>query len=574
MSNLLFDYIQNVLAPKEYRLELKNRLENLCSLSGQTMSPGLTKWLEKTFGVEMVRVIQDYANLDGNKFPPEYFEKIKRLVPGNYKGYNANQGFRQLFDVNCLCPNVFTINSSDYGSLDFNLWTLNGNPLLSELALYGNVFQYDSEFGGKTLFYYDTSQTTTNFSILDEFSNPLSINTNKLSSLPPASCNKACYQVSFPYGYKISYFYTLDNIGGYGGNTLPTVDIDDEVGMYNFLSNILGPQIVITSVWDGNNFVVTINNAFNLGSLSFADASFTRTYFNNIQCTITPPAPQPFMPFQEYSIGARSGWSVRRINIFYGGPLMRVRRSSDNTEQDISYVGNNLDTSSLLSFVGSGDGFVSVWYDQGGNGYDFIQSTPSQQPKIVSAGVLLTENGIPSLSFDSANIVSMEISVANSVNFDWATSPGAGIGMFFVLKPKNQSGDQIIWDKGSSGVNGYYLGTNTASNTSFSVINSPAANTYTLNDSSTNLQVLSYFFRAGGGTISLDNTNVLTPLFSDPLPVNNPGSVVLGSSGSATDDFDGSISEVLFYIANYPNPSSTTGKDLIETNMNDYYNLY
>lgn len=101
MNSLLFDYILNYLTPKEYRLELKNRLENLCSLSGQTMSPGLTKWLEKTFGIEMVRVIQDYANLGGNKFPPDYLEKINRLVPGNYKGYNANQGFRQLFDVSC-----------------------------------------------------------------------------------------------------------------------------------------------------------------------------------------------------------------------------------------------------------------------------------------------------------------------------------------------------------------------------------------------------------------------------------------------------------------------------------------
>jgi len=38
------------------------------------------------------------------------------------------------------------------------------------------------------------------------------------------------------------------------------------------------------------------------------------------------------------------------------------------------------------------DGFVETWYDQSGNGNDAVQATAGSQPKIVDAGVLVTDN--------------------------------------------------------------------------------------------------------------------------------------------------------------------------------------
>jgi hypothetical protein len=50
---------------------------------------------------------------------------------------------------------------------------------------------------------------------------------------------------------------------------------------------------------------------------------------------------------------------------------IRVRRSSDNAEQNIGFVANvpnsPIDTGALLAFVGAGDGFVTTWYDQSTN---------------------------------------------------------------------------------------------------------------------------------------------------------------------------------------------------------------
>lgn len=96
----------------------------------------------------------------------------------------------------------------------------------------------------------------------------------------------------------------------------------------------------------------------------------------------------------------------------YSGPLIRVRRSSDNAEADVSAAlvadanGNRwLDTSALLDFCGSGSGFVTTWYDQSGNGRVITQSTTTNQPTIVSAGAVNTVSGRPSLRFPAASVL-------------------------------------------------------------------------------------------------------------------------------------------------------------------------
>jgi hypothetical protein len=80
-------------------------------------------------------------------------------------------------------------------------------------------------------------------------------------------------------------------------------------------------------------------------------------------------------------------------------PLLRVRRSSDNTEQDFSWGSNGLlDTAAILSFCGAGSGFVSKAYHVSNATYDLVQATTSLQPRIVNAGVLEQDNyGLPFL---------------------------------------------------------------------------------------------------------------------------------------------------------------------------------
>lgn len=85
--------------------------------------------------------------------------------------------------------------------------------------------------------------------------------------------------------------------------------------------------------------------------------------------------------------------SARRLRNGHTGPLIRVRRSSDNAEQDIGFTSENiLDTSALLAFVGAGTGFVTTIYNQStsGSSNDAAIGTTSLQPAIVVSGVLQT----------------------------------------------------------------------------------------------------------------------------------------------------------------------------------------
>jgi hypothetical protein len=88
---------------------------------------------------------------------------------------------------------------------------------------------------------------------------------------------------------------------------------------------------------------------------------------------------------------AAVAYSLRKLRTAYTGNCIRVRRSSDNAEQDIAFVGNDLDTASLLTFCGAGNGFVAEWYDQSGNANKAIQTTPTNQAQIVSSGAMITD---------------------------------------------------------------------------------------------------------------------------------------------------------------------------------------
>lgn len=49
---------------------------------------------------------------------------------------------------------------------------------------------------------------------------------------------------------------------------------------------------------------------------------------------------------------AAVAYSLRKLRTAYTGSAIRVRRSVDNAEQDIGFIGNELDTTSMLDFVG------------------------------------------------------------------------------------------------------------------------------------------------------------------------------------------------------------------------------
>ena len=92
--------------------------------------------------------------------------------------------------------------------------------------------------------------------------------------------------------------------------------------------------------------------------------------------------------------GASLGLSLRLLDKNYTGSAIKVRRSSDNNELDIGFVDGVLDTASLLTFAGSGNGFVTIIYDQVGSN-NMTQDRAVTQGQIVSNGVVNLKGGKP-----------------------------------------------------------------------------------------------------------------------------------------------------------------------------------
>tara|TARA_R100001443_G_scaffold100234_1_gene107537 strand:- start:839 stop:1690 length:852 start_codon:yes stop_codon:yes gene_type:complete len=89
---------------------------------------------------------------------------------------------------------------------------------------------------------------------------------------------------------------------------------------------------------------------------------------------------------------AALAYSLRKLSSSFSGNPIRVRRSNDNAEQDIPFNGEDLDTTNLLAFVGANDGYITTWYDQSGNANNAAVTSAVWQAKIVSSGVVETDN--------------------------------------------------------------------------------------------------------------------------------------------------------------------------------------
>jgi hypothetical protein len=134
---------------------------------------------------------------------------------------------------------------------------------------------------------------------------------------------------------------------------------------------------------------------------------------------------------------AAAAYSLRLLKSDYTGDAIRVRRSSDNAEQNIGFDGSgNLDTSALTAFCSGTDGFVTTWYDQSGNNRNQVQSSATKQPQIfsVATGIILNpDNSKPSILLDGSNdgfSTTFSIPISTSLN------------LFSVLKTSDTAGIQ------------------------------------------------------------------------------------------------------------------------------------
>ncbi len=245
--------------------------------------------------------------------------------------------------------------------------------------------------------------------------------------------------------------------------------------------------------------------------------------------------------------GASAAYSLRKLSSTYSGYAIKVRRSSDNTEQDIGFTNCDLDTASLKTFVGANDGYISKWYDQTGNTRDATQSTGANQPSIVLSGVVQRQgtNNMPSIKWGGGSVKLTGPSFTftqPTTHFMVAKNDGTADRYFI----DGQSGQRQFFGPNSgqlaiyAGV-GYYYGTS-----------STAYNVYTIlfNGTSSSAAI-----NAGSAVTGNAGTSAMSLGFT----------IGYGSSGGMT----GYIAELILYGSD--NTSNGAG---IRSNINTYYGIY
>ena len=89
--------------------------------------------------------------------------------------------------------------------------------------------------------------------------------------------------------------------------------------------------------------------------------------------------------------GAAAAYSLRLINKTYAGSAIRVRRATDNAEQNIGFASKQLDTETLESFVNSGEAFTDPDIT---SSYNWTKGANTTYNAATEALDLLNENGL------------------------------------------------------------------------------------------------------------------------------------------------------------------------------------
>jgi SPP1 family predicted phage head-tail adaptor len=350
-----------------------------------------------------------------------------------------------------------------------------------------------------------------------------------------------------------------------------TVDVAASVNALGTSLANLTKVISISGDLDGSAFVdanasivQNISASVNADANISADLKLTKTLESSVtgQATVTGATLDVASSLiLDLYPNASAAYSLRKLRTAYTGSAIRVRRSSDNTEQDIGFTGNDLNTTALTTFVGSGNGFVTTWYDQSGNNINVTQTSAAAQPQIVNSGVLVTQNSKPSIYFDGVNDVLNGVALSNYLTSSTFTNICVFNPIALTTNSATIEGNDVIWMDGTNG----YAGVNFKS-TNLLFASLWDGNKREASVSITaNTQVLSFAKRAGTN-ISISKNN---GVFSNAVAGN-----IQNISNNLTIARSSVFSELMAQEIIFYKTDQTSNSNGINTNINTHYAIY
>jgi hypothetical protein len=251
-------------------------------------------------------------------------------------------------------------------------------------------------------------------------------------------------------------------------------------------------------------------------------------------------------------VGAAAAYSLRLVYSYYDGPAIRVRRASDNAEQDIGFSNGVLDTSALSTFCSGTNGFVKTWYDQSLNSNDATQTTTADQPKIYDSvtGVLL-KNANPDIYFNGTAHLSNSMSIVNQpITILCVTSIEA-----------YSAGVNYIFDSDPSNTNKVFIGANTSRDWRFFA----GATINTTTDAELSQTLLTGLFDASNSELHVNGVSAGTGNAGS----NGMSDLYVGTKNDGLFGIKGGCQELILYPSD-----QSANRAAIEANINDFYQMY
>ena len=281
---------------------------------------------------------------------------------------------------------------------------------------------------------------------------------------------------------------------------------------------------------------------------------------------------------------AYHAYSVRKLSSTYTGFCLRVRRTTTtpsvttttvdvsfdvfNTislQSKIKYVSGTVTNSKCLGEFSASTGFINVdgvntnqsifvstWFDQSNNNKNVTNTTLSQQPRLVNAGVLEIIDGSVGVRFIASNVHGLFL-VDTSTSYN-------NMSCFVVSNSISATANTSAYGQGFFTSNArLFMPSGTA-------ISYDTSNTFPITGITANVDRL-YELVCGAVSTSAYSNGVISsvPLIAS-LSVTNTV-IRIGGNGSPIVSLNGHIKEVIAFVGT----PSRTG---IESNINTYYSVW
>lgn len=233
--------------------------------------------------------------------------------------------------------------------------------------------------------------------------------------------------------------------------------------------------------------------------------------------------------------GALGIWSVLKT-AGWNGNCLRVRRASDNAEQDIGFAGNVVDWPAADSFAGGSNLFVTRWYDQSGNGADLVQAAQSSQPVFARTS---HRNGLRGITADQQNgSFGTGPKYLQNTTFNFNANAST---VYIVSSSRLSYGSTSYFQMQSAGA--AHLQSLYHADTSLRVFRGGGSYD-TLKFERSQMTSIAIAFNGGGGTIDFDGAQA-------SIGNSSSATVSIFNLGSSADAFGGNFYGDYFFVALY-----------------------